>query len=184
MKIKNMEYKTIIDFWFTELQPKDHFVRSDEVDGQIKNFHHVHEAVKKGVTAPWRETAEGALAEIIVLDQFSRNMFRGSSESFAQDEQALTLAQNAIKKGQDMELAENMRLFMYMPYMHSESKGVHALAVPLFEALGNVSSLEYEHIHKNIIDKYGRYPHRNQLLGRENTPEEKKYLDENHESFF
>ena len=179
-----MNYQTIINFWFHELEPQDHFVKNDWVDEQIQGFADIHAAVKAGETTAWRETAQGALAEIIVLDQFSRNMFRGSGESFAQDAQALELAQAAIAKGQDQELPENMRLFMYMPYMHSESKEVHAAAIPLFEALGNEETLKYEHIHKDNIDQFGRYPHRNEVLCRESTPEEEQYLAENSESFF
>lgn len=179
-----MEYQQILNFWFYELEAQDHFVKNDWVDEQIKGFADVHTAVKAGETAAWRETAQGALAEIIVLDQFSRNMFRGSAESFAQDALALELAQEAVAKGQDTELPESMRLFIYMPYMHSESKEVHAQAVPLFEALGNEGSLEYEYIHKKIIDQFGRYPHRNKVLGRKNTLEEEKYLSDNSESFF
>jgi len=179
-----MDYTEIIEFWFTELKPKDHFIQSDEVDERIADFIEVHASAKAGETEPWRETALGALAEIIVLDQFSRNLFRGSAGSFAQDTLALELAQQAVSKGYDQELLPEQRMFMYMPYMHSESKEVHAQAVPLFESLGNKDTLKYEHIHKDIIDRFGRYPHRNEVLGRESTDEEVKYLAENSESFF
>jgi len=179
-----MEYKTIIDFWFTELSPEQHFMKNDVVDERIKSFTDVHTAVKNGETQLWRESAEGALAEIIVLDQFSRNMFRDTDACFAQDAYALELAQAAIAKGYDQELSPDKRMFMYMPYMHSESKEIHEVAVVLFEALGNEGTLQYEHIHKDIIDMFGRYPHRNELLGRVNTPEEEKYLAEKNESFF
>jgi len=179
-----MDYQIIIDYWFKELTSEQHFVKDDAVDARIKSFADVHTAVVAGETSIWRETAGGALAEIIVLDQFSRNMFRGDQKCFAYDTQALELAQGAIEKGQDKELPENMRMFMYMPYMHSESKEVHADAVPLFESLGMEGTLKYELIHKNIIDQFGRYPHRNEILGREPTPEEEKYLKENTESFF
>lgn len=179
-----MEYRQIIDFWFNELESKDHFVKSDAVDERIKSFTDVHTAVKAGETAPWRDTAEGALAEIIVLDQFSRNMFRDTDACFAQDLRALELAELAISKGYDLELPPEKRMFMYMPYMHSESKEIHEKAVVLFEALGLEGTLKYEHIHKDIIDEFGRYPHRNKVLGRMNTPEEEKYLAENSESFF
>jgi uncharacterized protein (DUF924 family) len=179
-----MEYKTIIDFWFSELTSEQHFVKNDAVDERIKSFAAVHTAVKEGETAQWRETAEGTLAEIIVLDQFSRNMFRGSADSFAHDGQALALSQEAVAKGFDKQLSVEQRMFLYMPYMHSESKEVHAEAVALFESLGIEETLKYEHIHKNIIDQFGRYPHRNEVLGRENTLEEATYLAENSESFF
>jgi len=179
-----MEYNEIINFWFTELTPEQYFMRSDAVDERINSFSKVHTAVKNGETEHWRESAQGALAEIIVLDQFSRNLFREDAQSFACDEQAFKLAQEAIIKGYDMELSPEQRKFMYMPYMHSESKQVHEKAVILFTALGNQDTLKYEYDHKDIIDQFGRYPHRNQVLGRVNTPEEEKYLAENSRSFF
>lgn len=179
-----MDYTPVIDFWFTELSAKQHFTKSEEVDKRIRDFSAVHAAVVAGETAAWRETAVGALAEIIVLDQFSRNMFRGSGQSFAYDEIAQKLVAAAILKGQDQELPVEQRLFMYMPYMHSESKELHEEAVVLFTSLGNVGSLEYEYIHKNIIDQFGRYPHRNKMLGRASTAAEEAYLAENTESFF
>ena len=179
-----MEYKEIIDFWFTELSSEQHFTKSDAVDERIKSFVDVYTQVVERKTAQWAETAEGALAEIIVLDQFSRNMFRDDAACFAQDALALDLAQAAVAKGYDAELPSEQRLFMYMPYMHSESNEVHQEAVRLFESLGNEGTLKYEHIHKDIIDAFGRYPHRNKVLGRVNTPDEEKYLAENSESFF
>ena len=99
-----MNYTDILKFWFEELTYEQHFKKDDAVDARIKEFSEVHAAVAAGATSDWRDTAQGALAEVIVLDQFSRNMFRGSAESFAYDERALQLAQQAIAKGQDKEL--------------------------------------------------------------------------------
>jgi uncharacterized protein (DUF924 family) len=96
----------------------------------------------------------------------------------------LTLAQHAIAAGFDNALSKEQRLFLYLPFMHSESRSIHEEAVILFKALGNEASLKYEHIHKDIIDQFGRYPHRNDVLGRESTPAEVAYLNTNHESFF
>ena len=131
----------------------------------------------------WRETAEGRLAEIIVLDQFSRNLFRDHPASFAQDPLALSLAQEAVRLGLDQQLAPDQRCFMYMPFMHSESKIIHAQALQLFEALGNPMNLDFELKHKTIIDRFGRYPHRNQILERESTPEEVEFLTQPNSSF-
>lgn len=179
-----MEYKTIIDFWFTELSADEHFTQSDVVDDKIRSFSELYASVVRGEVDDWRGTPEGALAEIVVLDQFSRNMFRGSEGAFLQDEQALKLAQDAIKKGFDMEMTPEKRMFLYMPYMHSESREVHQEAVVLFKKLGLEKTLTYELAHKEIIDTFGRYPHRNRVLGRQSTQEEEKYLEENKGSFF
>ena len=131
----------------------------------------------------WRETAEGRLAEIIVLDQFSRNLFRDHPASFAQDPLALSLAQEAVRLDLDQQLAPDQRCFMYMPFMHSESKIIHAQALQLFEALGNPMNLDFELKHKTIIDRFGRYPHRNQILERDSTPEEVEFLTQPNSSF-
>ncbi len=123
------------------------------------------------------------MAEIIVLDQFSRNLFRDHPASFAQDPLALSLAQEAVRLGLDQQLAPDQRCFMYMPFMHSESKIIHAQALQLFEALGNPINLGFELKHKTIIDRFGRYPHRNQILERESTPEEVEFLTQPNSSF-
>ncbi len=121
-----------------------------------------------------------ALCEIIVLDQFSRNMFRGTAGAFAYDPLALCLAQHAVGKGYDLLLSEQERTFLYMPYMHSESAAIHVLAEHLFRPLDNYA---YELEHKAIIDRFGRYPHRNALLGRQSTPEELAFLEQPNSGF-
>ncbi|EAO7613966.1 DUF924 domain-containing protein, partial [Salmonella enterica] len=131
----------------------------------------------------WRKTAEGRLAEIIVLDQFSRNLFRDSPQAFAQDSLALALAQEAISLNLDQQLSPEQRAFLYMPFMHSESKLIHEFALKLFQRLGNPTNLEFEKKHKVIIDRFGRYPHRNQILGRESTDEELTFLTQPDSSF-
>jgi uncharacterized protein (DUF924 family) len=180
-----MSHQEIITFWFQELSPKEQFSGGQEVDTLIKErFFDIHKSAVRDELSPWRETAEGSLAEVIILDQFSRNIYRGQAEAFAADSKALALAQEAIAKGFDQELPPEKRLFLYMPFMHSESKTVHAMALELFARLGNESSLQFEKIHKDIIDRFGRYPHRNEQLGRETTKEEQIYLQEESESFF
>ena len=126
----------------------------------------------------WRTTPEGRLAEVLVLDQFSRNIYRDTARSFAQDALALALAQELVASGQDRSLPLAQRSFAYMPYMHSESALVHAQAALLFAQPGMEDTLRFELRHKEIIDRFGRYPHRNATLGRESTPEELAFLNE------
>lgn len=180
-----MEYKKVLDFWFEECTENDRFNGGERVDLLItERFYDLHTKVAAGELWQWRATPEGSLAEIIVLDQFSRNLYRGKPEAFVFDGQALMLAQVAIEKGFDTELSDQERLFIYMPFMHSESRVIHKEAISLFTTLGNEGSLKYEHIHKEIIDQFGRYPHRNKQLGRQNTPEEEAYLHDTEYSFF
>ncbi|QOD68570.1 DUF924 domain-containing protein [Vibrio navarrensis] len=135
-------YKEIIDFWFNELEPKQWWQKDAVFDSTIKTrFGELHRQARHGELFKWRETALGSLAEIIILDQFSRNIYRDEVDSFACDSMALALAQFAISKGLDVELSINERAFMYMPFMHSESKLIHTQAVKLFEALGVESNL-------------------------------------------
>lgn len=174
-----MEPNEVLNFWL-ELDPKKQFGKDAKFDKEVeKKFKEVFYQVVSGETAHWRNTPEGRLAEIIVLDQFSRNMFRDKPEAFRYDFLALALAQEAIRSGDDKKLNENERRWVYMPFMHSESKKIHEEAVQLFAQLGNEEVLEYEKKHKNIVDMFGRYPHRNSILGRESTKEEKAFLQEN-----
>lgn len=124
----------------------------------------------------WRHTPEGRLAEIIVLDQFSRNLYRDNASAFAQDPLALGLAQEAIALKLDAQLSPEQRSFLYMPFMHSESKVIHEFALKLFQRLGEPVSLEFEKKHKQIIERFGRYPHRNQSLGRISSAAELEFL--------
>ena len=144
----------------------------------------LYKAAVAGELETWRTTSHGALAEIIILDQFSRNMYRDSPEAFAADPQALELARLAVDKGQDKEIKDPDKLaFLYMPFMHSESKEMHEMAVKLFNQPGLEENYEFELKHKAIIDRFGRYPHRNQVLGRQSTLEETEFLKEKGSSF-
>jgi len=124
----------------------------------------------------WRSNALGRLAEIIVLDQFSRNIFRDQSSAFAWDAQALVLAQEAVTAGALEQLESSQQAFLIMPYMHSESKMIHEQAIKLFSRPGLEFNLDFEKRHKVIIDRFGRYPHRNEILGRQSTAEEQEFL--------
>lgn len=174
----------VLEFWFKQLTPEDWFKKSDELDQIIRDrFLETHEAVTKGETYTWRKTAEGRLAEILVLDQFSRNIFRNNPRSFASDPQALTLAQACIEAGDDQKLTPTKRAFVYMPYMHSESLLIHDIAMKLFAQEGMERNLDFERAHRNIIAQFGRYPHRNEILGRESSPEEIEFLKGPNSSF-
>ena len=167
----------VLDFWFKELQPKDWFVSNQEVDDTIsERFGSLLESAAKSELFAWRSTAKGRLAEIIVLDQFSRNVYRNTPQAFAQDPLALALAQDAIERGLDKELSTQERSFLYMPYMHSESALIHQHAVTLFDQPGLENNYDFELKHKVIIDRFGRYPHRNAILGRESSAEELEFL--------
>lgn len=175
-----MNAATVIRFWFADLSPKDWFRKSDELDRRIaREFGELQRAAAAGELWSWRETGEAALAEIIVLDQFSRNIYRNDPRAFASDGIALTCAQEAIRRGFDRDLSLPKRAFMYMPFMHSESKVIHEVAERLFSIQGLEFNLEYERKHKAIIDRFGRYPHRNAVLGRGSTPEEIEFINSN-----
>lgn len=172
-----MNSQSILHFWFEEIQPSAWWKKDSALDALIAaRFGAVLDSARAGELYAWRESAEGALAEVIVLDQFSRNIFRDDTRAFAQDALALVLAQEAVRRGLDRDLPAQRRHFLYMPYMHSESRAIHVEAQGLFKALGDASVLEFELRHKAIIDRFGRYPHRNALLGRTSTPEEIAFL--------
>ena len=177
-------FEQVIRFWFSEIDPSKGWVKDTAFDELIRQrFGALHQSVAAGECASWRITAEGRLAEVIVLDQFSRNLYRDQPESFAYDGQALVLAQTAIELGADLALNETMRAFIYMPLMHSESLMIHDEVRRLFDALGNESSILFAHKHRVIIERFGRYPHRNLILKRTSTSEELAFLQESDSSF-
>jgi len=160
----------VLDFWFNEISPGQWFQKSDAFDQEIsQRFTEIHMQASQGECYTWRKTISGRLAEIIVLDQFSRNLFRDDYRSFAYDGIALVLAQEAIQTGEDQQLPAQQRSFLYMPFMHSESLAMHVQAVELFSQPG---------LEMNIIERFGRYPHRNAILNRESTEEELAFLKE------
>lgn len=178
------DFTSVLHFWFREVTPAQWWKADPDFDRTIgERFASVHRAAIRGELSAWRTGPAGRLAEVIVLDQFSRNLFRGTARAFAADPVALVLAQEAIAGGHDQALQAQERSFLYMPFMHSESAIIHQAAVRLFEALGLQSTLDFELRHKAIIDRFGRYPHRNALLGRESTAEEVQFLMQPGSSF-
>ncbi len=179
-----MHYQEIIDFWFNEIDSKYWFKKDPSFDQQLKQrFLSTYHAATRCELFEWRQTPEGSLAEIIVLDQFSRNFFRESAKAFEFDPLALALSQSAIEKGFDQEISINRRSFLYMPFMHSESLKIHDQALKLFAVKGLENNLIYEKKHRDIIAQFSRYPHRNKVLGRESTAEELAFLSQPGSSF-
>ena len=174
----------VLAFWFEELTPDDWFGGGDEVDDRIRvRFLALHEALRNEVPESWRTTARGMLAAVIALDQFPRNMYRGDPRAFAADPTALALATEAIERGLDRTMSTDERKFLYLPFEHGEDPAVQERSVELFASLQNEETLGYALRHKEIIDRFGRFPHRNEVLGRESTPEELKFLKEPDSSF-
>ncbi len=174
----NFEQKEqVLSFWFEELTPKDWFAKSSALDKTIeKRFGDLHSQASACELYLWRDSARGRLAEIILLDQFSRNIFRDKARAYAQDPLALALAQEAVAQGADQNLATEEKSFLYMPFMHSESLKIHDKAIELFKADGLEKNLKFEYKHREIIERFGRYPHRNEVLGRKSTQEELEFL--------
>lgn len=179
-----MQADDVLHFWFDELDSKARFAKDEALDARMRQrFGALLQAAAAGELWAWRGTAHGRLGEVIVLDQFSRNIWRGDPRSFAQDPQALVLAQELVAGGHHQALTPAQRAFAYMPFMHSESALVHQRAVELFSQPGLDNELSFELRHKAIIDRFGRYPHRNAILGRASTPNEEAFLAEPGSSF-
>jgi len=175
----------VINFWFVEHDKNDWFAPSEQFDQKLREkFFALHQKVAAGEAFPWRENPLGRLAEIVVLDQFSRQFFRGKPEAFASDGMALALAQELVASKGDKSLNAEHRMFAYMPYMHSESLVIHKEAVRLYEELGNADNLQFELSHRDLIVRFGRFPKRNQALGRTSTKEELEYIAGRSDSHF
>lgn len=172
-------YSEVLDFWFVQTRPAQWFAVDPAFDAALRTrFAGLLEQAAAGELYDWRSSAEGRLAEVIVLDQFSRNLHRGTPAAFAQDPMALALAQEAVAAGALQPLEATARSFLLLPYMHSESRRIHAVAEALYRAWAPAENLDYELRHKAIIDRFGRYPHRNEILGRESTAEERAFLSQ------
>ncbi len=179
-----MSPENVLHFWFDETPPTRRFARDDAFDAEIRErFGALQASAAQGELWAWRATPEGRLAEVIVLDQFSRNLWRGSPNAFAHDGMALVLAQEAVAAGLDRPLTPEQRSFLYMPYMHSESRAVQRESLRLFGALGRAENLDFARRHAEIIERFGRYPHRNAALGRDSTAEELAFLQQPGSSF-
>ena len=171
----------VVAFW-REAGPAKWFAKDDGFDASIRDgFLDTHFAAASGDLADWQETAEGTLALLILFDQFPRNLFRGSGHAFATDGLARAIARKALEQGFDRAVEPKLRPFVYLPFEHSEDPTDQALSMTLFTAhrdeTGDTESLRWAVEHRDIIARFGRFPHRNAALGRQTTPAEQAYLD-------
>jgi uncharacterized protein (DUF924 family) len=201
--MSSSDYESVLAFWFGTLggdgtadavHTKRWFTKDSTFDAEIaERFGAMHSEVATGCRNDWLASARGRLAFVIVLDQFSRNMFRGDPRSFANDARALEVAIGAIDRGDDKRLARDERTFLYMPLMHCEDRATQKRCVELFAAFrdevppdqqGPLSNnLRYAEMHRNIVERFGRFPHRNAVLGRTSTAEEVEFLKGENSSF-
>jgi uncharacterized protein (DUF924 family) len=167
----------VLTFWFSDQMTSKWFVKSELIDAQITDqFTDTYHAAHEGQLDGWMGDADHALALCIVLDQFPRNMFRGSSRSFESNDLVLAYARVAMDKGYDQKQDPTRRQFFYLPFMHSEDLADQEISVGLYEALGNQHSLYFAREHRDIVDRFGRFPHRNAVLDRDTTPPEAEFL--------
>ena len=179
-----LHIENVLHFWFEEITPAQHFAQDDAVDAMVRlRFGAVLLQAQQCELWAWRSTSQGRLAEIVVLDQFSRNIYRHTPSAFGQDAQALVLAQELVAGGHDAVLSAPQRAFAYMPYMHSESLVVHEKALSLYDQPGLEYNLAFEVKHRDILARFGRYPHRNAVLGRASTEAEIAFLAQPGSSF-
>ncbi len=171
--------KEILDFWITEVGPKRWFRSSKALDQEIKDrFSDLWDRGRAGALDGWAETPHGACALIILLDQFPRNMFRGTERAFASDNKALEVAEHAVAQHFDVEMPQAVRQLFYLPFMHAERLDCQEKCIDLIrERSDNPENLSHAEQHRDVIRQFGRFPHRNQVLGRENTEAEKAYLE-------
>lgn len=171
--------RDILDFWFEEAGPDKWYVKNPDFDREITDrFLGQYAQAAAGKLDAWMDTPEGALALVLLLDQFPRNMFRDTAKAFATDEKALTIAKASVARGDDAKIPVFRSRFFYLPYMHSEDLQDQEACVRLFEAVSDrVDNLKWALAHRDVIEKFGRFPHRNAALGRTTTPEEQAWLD-------
>ncbi|MXQ10109.1 DUF924 family protein [Microvirga makkahensis] len=168
----------VLAFW-REAGPEKWFAKDEAFDQLCRDrFMPTYEAAARGDLNEWELTPEGALAVVLLLDQFPRNMFRGQRETYKTDPVALMVADRAIERGFDHKVEPELRRFFYLPFMHSESLRHQERSVALNEALGDEVSIHWARHHHDVIARFGRFPHRNAILGRETTPEEEAFLQE------
>ncbi len=167
----------VVTFW-REAGPEKWFKNDEAFDVEIADrFSALHRAAAQGDHDAWAESGDGALALILVLDQFSRNLHRGSALAFASDPEALQIAKTTLARGDDHLVREDLRIFFYMPFEHSESLADQRMAIRLAHAMHSANYLKYAHTHHDVIRRFGRFPHRNAVLGRHTTPAEKAFLE-------
>ncbi|MEZ5536490.1 MAG: DUF924 family protein [Thiolinea sp.] len=169
--------QTILEFWYTPPMPEHWFRSTPAIDQLIRErFETIWQQAANGELENWKNTAEGCLALCIVLDQFPLNMYRGEARSFATEQQAVSVCKHAVAQGFDRQLPEERRSFLYMPLMHSENLADQDESVCLFEAAGLAENARFARHHRSLIERFGRFPHRNKILGRESTQAELDYL--------
>ena len=167
----------MVTFW-REAGPKRWFAKDDAFDDEIRDrFLTTHEAAADGKLSAWEANADGALALLILLDQFPRNMFRGSARAFATDPLARAVTAGALVRGFDAQVDPTMRGFFYLPFEHAEDIADQERGLALYKASGDADGLKWAELHADIIRRFGRFPHRNAVLGRQTTPEEQAFLD-------
>lgn len=167
----------ILDFWFSDHLSRYWFAKSDDIDREIAaRFAGTHEAAHAGRLDDWIEEPDSALALVIALDQFPRNIYRGGPRAYASDPLALSHAEAALDRGHDQTQPPERRQFFYLPFMHTEDLAAQNRSVALYEALGNEKALHFARDHRDIIARFGRFPHRNAILGRDTTPDEAAFL--------
>lgn len=170
-------YLDILDYWYSDRIRRHWFSSTPELDEEIRRrYEALWARAGRGELDAWLSTADGCLALIILMDQFPLNMFRGEARSFSTEARSIEVARQALDQGFDKLISADRLSFMYMPFMHSEQAEHQALAVRLFEASGLKSNLAFAKHHRDIISRFGRFPHRNHMLGRESTAEELAYL--------
>ncbi len=184
MTYANTKYQEILNFWFDENNKSMWFKKDIVFDKKIiDKFENLYKQASNGELSSWLDTPESSLALIILLDQFPRNMFRNSPKAFASDNLALTYAKLVIKKNYDKKISSDKLAFLYMPFMHSEKLADQNQSVALFGKTGLTKNLEYAKEHREIIVRFGRFPHRNAILQRKTTDEEDKFLKEEHSGY-
>jgi uncharacterized protein (DUF924 family) len=171
--------RDVLSFWFDELGREAWFRGGDHVDRAIRErFLALHEKLAAAPVDDALVSADRALAAVLVLDQFPRNLFRGTPRAFATDALAREVAECAIAAGLDQAVAPERRIFFYLPFEHSEARADQARCLDLVRALGDAEYVRYAQAHKDVIDRFGRFPHRNEMLGRQSTAEETAFLKE------
>lgn len=181
---KTPEAEAVLRFWFTETAPEKWFRKDGTFDEAIgTRFADVYRRAAAGEFGEWQGTPRGCLALVIVLDQFPRNMFRGDARAFATDAAARAVLRHALDNGFDKGLSVPEKQFLYLPLQHSEDAADQALSVTLNEATGDADLLKWAEAHRRIVGRFGRFPHRNEILGRETTPDEAEFLKGKGSSF-
>ncbi len=169
--------KEVVDFWL-DAGPERWFERSEAFDDMCEmGFEDAHQQAAKHQLDDWMQTAEGSLALVILLDQIPRNIYRASAQTYATDPLARQVAGHALERGFDSQVDPELRLFFYLPFLHSEDLVDQERSLELHSSLDSAGADKWAVHHHRIIERFGRFPHRNRLLGRETTPEEQKYLD-------